>query len=403
MGICGQTKESVFKDSKFKDPNESNIDPNLKKGVCKIETPKKFGSGFFMKYKINEKYYYYLVSCEHVIETDLIKTKETIKIFYDNDKNNIELRLLEIKLDQNERYIKAFKDIMDLDITIIEIKSEDNIPENYFLFSELNKNYNENLINRRIYILQYPNWQKLQVSNGYIKRINKNEFFHFASTQNGSSGSPVFLLNETKVIGIHKQSNRSENIGDFIYQIFDVLKNDVDKIKGNYNINNSKKSNNEIKKIEPNKQIEQMNNYLPIEKCKEYNDDGKPTFEGEYLNGQKNGKCKEYDYYGKLIFEGVYLNDQKNGKCKEYDNNGKLKFEGEYLNGQKNGKCKEYYGNNGKLKFEGEYLNGQKNVKCKEYYGNNGKLILEGEYLNGQKNGKCKEYYENGKLKFEGE
>ena len=248
MGICGQTKESLLKDSKFKDPNEANIDPNLKKGVCKIETPKKFGSGFFMKYKINEKYYYYLVSCEHVIKTDLIKTKETIKIFYDNDKNNIELRLLEIKLDQNERYIKAFKNIMDLDITIIEIKSEDNIPENYFLVSELNKIYNENLINRRIYILQYPNGQKLQVSDGYIKRINKNEFFHFASTQNGSSGSPVFLLNETKVIGIHKQSNRSENIGDFIYQIFDVLKNDVDKIKGNYNINNSKKSNNEIKK-----------------------------------------------------------------------------------------------------------------------------------------------------------
>ena len=33
MGICGQTKESFFKDSKFKDPNEANIDPNLKKGV----------------------------------------------------------------------------------------------------------------------------------------------------------------------------------------------------------------------------------------------------------------------------------------------------------------------------------------------------------------------------------
>ena len=245
MGVCIKTKESLLKVSKFKDPNKANIDPNLKKGVCKIETPKLFGSGFFMKYKINEKYYYYLVSCEHVITTDLIQKKETIKILYDNDINNIELRMLDIKLDKNERYIKAFKDIMDLDITIIEIKSEDNIPENYFLFSELNKIYNENLINRRIYILQYPNGQKLQVSNGYIKRINKNEFFHFASTQNGSSGSPVFLLNETKVIGIHKQSNRSENIGDFIYQIFDVLKNDVDKIKGNYNINNSKKSNNE--------------------------------------------------------------------------------------------------------------------------------------------------------------
>ena len=33
-----------------------------------------------------------------------------------------------------------------------------------------------------------------------------------------------------------------------------------------------------------------------------------------------------------------------------------LKFEGEYLNGERNGKGKEYY-DNGDLKFEGEYLN----------------------------------------------
>ena len=227
MGVCIKTKESLLKVSKFKDPNKANIDPNLKKGVCKIETPKQFGSGFFMKNKINENYYYYLVSCEHVITTDIIKKKETIKILYDNDENNIELRLLEIKLDQNERYIKAFKNIKDLDITVIEIKSEDKIPDDYFLLPELNNIYNENLINRRINILQYPNGKKLQVSDGYIKRINKNEFFHLANTQNGSSGSPVFLIDETKVIGIHKQSNRNENIGDFIYQIFDLLKSDV--------------------------------------------------------------------------------------------------------------------------------------------------------------------------------
>ena len=81
MGVCGETKESLLKGSKFKDPNEANIDPNLKKGVCKIETPKLFGSGFFMKYKINQKYYYYLISCEHVITTDLIKKKKQLKYY----------------------------------------------------------------------------------------------------------------------------------------------------------------------------------------------------------------------------------------------------------------------------------------------------------------------------------
>ena len=46
----------------------------------------------------------------------------------------------------------------------------------------------------------------------------------------------------------------------------------------------------------------------------------------------QNGKrrIKDYNYYGKLIFEGEYINGEKNGKCKEYYDNGKLKFEGEY-------------------------------------------------------------------------
>jgi len=42
-----------------------------------------------------------------------------------------------------------------------------------------------------------------------------------------------------------------------------------------------------------------------------------------------------------LIFEGEYLNGERNGKGKEYKCEGKLKFEGEYLNGERNGKGKK--------------------------------------------------------------
>ncbi len=34
-------------------------------------------------------------------------------------------------------------------------------------------------------------------------------------------------------------------------------------------------------------------------------------FEGEYLNGIKNGKGKEFDTKGKIIFEGEYLNGKR--------------------------------------------------------------------------------------------
>ena len=53
----------------------------------------------------------------------------------------------------------------------------------------------------------------------------------------------------------------------------------------------------------------------------------------ELKNGE--GYIKEYNYKGNLVFEGEYLNGKRNGKGKEYDLDGTLIFEGEYLNGQK--------------------------------------------------------------------
>ena len=41
-----------------------------------------------------------------------------------------------------------------------------------------------------------------------------------------------------------------------------------------------------------------------------------------------------------MIFEGEYLNGKRNGIGKEYYKNGKLKYEGEYLDGERNGKGK---------------------------------------------------------------
>ena len=51
-----------------------------------------------------------------------------------------------------------------------------------------------------------------------------------------------------------------------------------------------------------------------IGKGKEYYDNGKLKFEGEYLNGIRwNGKGKRYNKKGKLIYESEY----KNGKWKK--------------------------------------------------------------------------------------
>ena len=122
-------------------------------------------------------------------------------------------------------------------------------------------------------------------------------------------------------------------------------------------------------------------------KGKEYYNDGKLIFEGQYLNGIIwNGKSKEYNYDGKLIFEGEYLNGERNGKGKEYNYNGKLIFEGEYLNGKRrNGKVKEYNFLSNQLIFEGEYLNEE---RIEKEYNRNGIINLEIK----EENKKNKEY-----------
>ena len=58
-----------------------------------------------------------------------------------------------------------------------------------------------------------------------------------------------------------------------------------------------------------------------MEKEKEYDNWGKLIFEGEYLNGKRNGKGKEYEF-GNLIFEGEYLKGNRwNGNGFDNNNN----------------------------------------------------------------------------------
>ena len=74
------------------------------------------------------------------------------------------------------------------------------------------------------------------------------------------------------------------------------------------------------------------------------------VFEGEYLNGKRNGKGKEYFYYcGPLEFN--YKPHYSDGPSNSNDRYGYFhiytfnSFEGEYKNGKRNGKGKEFYSN----------------------------------------------------------
>ena len=108
------------------------------------------------------------------------------------------------------------------DITIIEIKPNDNVSEDSFLELDDNifdKNKMMSYLQTSVYLLHYPNGNNVEYSTGKIKNISldKYEIEHYCETLEGSSGSPIFKLTNFKVIGVHKGSKPSNcNAGTFL-------------------------------------------------------------------------------------------------------------------------------------------------------------------------------------------
>ena len=100
----------------------------LYNSIVKIRIQEKIiGTGFFMKIKTNEKFNYYLLTCNHVIDERYINSKDIIDIFFGKMNKEIQIK---IKLDINERNIITFKP--PTDIILIEILDLDNIPKDKY-------------------------------------------------------------------------------------------------------------------------------------------------------------------------------------------------------------------------------------------------------------------------------
>ena len=200
--------------------SESNV---LNSSVKIIINPYNFGSGFFIHFKKNNgNKFNCLMTNQHVITPEIIKNKEKIKIFYENEKKN-----LIIELDQEDRFIKYYKDSLEIDATVIQILDKDNIEDNYFLEPNYDyKNGYRKFKFETISIAQYPLGKELSMSTGIITNINKIALSYNASTLEGSSGGPIVLKGSDKVLGIHKggSEGKQENYGYFIDPVIDDIK-----------------------------------------------------------------------------------------------------------------------------------------------------------------------------------
>ena len=174
------------------------INEQIQNCICKIYNGHT-GTGFFcyIKNKKTNQQIPVMMTNNHIIgEKDLGQNK-SIKISFNEEKifQDINLNNRNIYTDQN------------LDITIIEIKYEDNINNNSFL--EIDERiYQDNpevfFINKSAYIIQYPKDLGASVSYGIVIEIKGDKLNHFCVTDKGSSGSPILNLESNKIFGIHR-------------------------------------------------------------------------------------------------------------------------------------------------------------------------------------------------------
>ena len=285
MGIC-TSKNEIKNEFDSKKVNEELVNPDspikfidsnvydICPSVCKIIYLNKKGSGFLISLNLNGHPLFCLMTNEHVITDSMVKKNETIELKYDFQKKTIK-----IKLNKKERFIQEFTYLF-IDCIIVEIVPKDEIDSKYFLLPNIDYLNNYNILKKEeIYIPQFPNGGNLGYSKGYIKNIKDDLFCHTANTLPGSSGSPIFLMNTNKVIGIHKGSNeeKTANFGFFIFPIMKALKNFVtEKEKKPYIIksDNINKNLNYILAecdLENNENIRIINSYENY--CREFNEE----------------------------------------------------------------------------------------------------------------------------------
>ena len=176
---------------------EKSID-RIRKPVFKIELDGNYGTGFFCY--IKSKNIKVLLTNNHVLDQNILDKKKTLEIsFYLNG----EILKKEINIDGNRiKYTDK-----DLDFTIIEILEDDNISE----FLEVDENY-DNCENKQILISQIAEGCEVGVSFGVIKKKYEDKIIYECPTNEGSSGAPLVLIENSKVIAFHRASYKNRNI-----------------------------------------------------------------------------------------------------------------------------------------------------------------------------------------------
>ena len=197
---------------------EKIIEQMKSNSICRINNK---GTGFFTKIPYKSKLLPVLITTNQVINTDDIRNKINVSLYINNDKiiKLIKITIIEIKEDEdnlNNKYLELNDEII-----------------NYF---KLDIKYRPKYLhilynNESIYLLHHPGVKDIFVSYGKLLDINNKKIIHNCNIKEGSSGSPILLLNNHKLIGIHCSSLNHQKYNKGILLIYSLI--EFSKIKNN--------------------------------------------------------------------------------------------------------------------------------------------------------------------------
>ena len=184
-----------------------NILYQMNNCVCQIYN-KSIGNGFFTKIPYKKQLLPVLITNNHLINFNDIKINKEITLYLNNDK-----KLKTIKIDKTRlRYTNEKTDITIIEINEIQdklnnkyLELDENILNCFKQDQQVNQTYFNNYYsNKSIYIPNYHKDKDIVVSYGKPPVLNKdNKIKHYCSIKEGSSGAPILLINNQKLIGIH--------------------------------------------------------------------------------------------------------------------------------------------------------------------------------------------------------
>ena len=212
----------------------------MEKSMCKIESEtkeneKKKGSGFFCKLN-NFPIKYALFTNNHILDESNIEIGNKIKFeclefqksYFFNSSYNLIKKEIEIT---DKRRVYTSK---ELDYTCIELFESDGIKDYFEIDPKIFKYDNNILENNDIFILQYPKGNDISFSNGKIISLKDNIIMHNASTEGGSSGSPIIRRSDNNyIIGLHFGAEEKED--KYLYNLATNFVNILNDIKENMN------------------------------------------------------------------------------------------------------------------------------------------------------------------------